>query len=133
MEQPQPTRYDVWASNLLLLSFGLMTVDAYCRGNQLFEPEMDWLNRGVWIAVYLFMGALYYQLRHGYRGVKTSFLLIIGVGIFNWLTDSGPRFSSGADYPLKHLMSWGQTGLTLAAALLVIVSLLLEYKAKPKP
>ncbi|MDU0372103.1 hypothetical protein ACFPAF_17000 [Hymenobacter endophyticus] len=117
----QKHRYDIWASNLLFLAFGLSVLMGYLRQRDYFAPD---LNTQDYIMHYLIAPVLlvvYYYIRKGIREVKTLFLALYGATLLNILTSSYSFISS--EDPLKTFDFLSQQLLYLAASVLLLLSL----------
>ncbi|MCA8830503.1 hypothetical protein [Hymenobacter pini] len=121
MATVQKHRFDVWASNLLFLAFGLSVLMNYLRHTGYFAPTLQTKD---YIMLYLISPVLlvaYYYIRKGFREAKTLVLALCGVTLLNTLTSSH-NFISSED-PLKTFDFLSQPLLYLAASILLLLSL----------
>lgn len=133
MDKSKQTKYDVWASNLMLLSLLISIIHAYWTGIHMFDGERSWWSRGVYVFVYLFLANLYYYLRSGDKSIKTSFLVLIAVVALSML----PALQKGGGFVFRNeasdVLSVIEITLQVGGILLVLVSLVRDMRtAIPK-
>ena len=121
METRQQHKYDIWASNLLFLGFGLSLLMGFLRHTGYFASDLQTKD---YITLYLITPLLlvmYYYIRKGVRAVKILFLTLYGVTLVQFLpSNSG---SIPTDATLKTFDFFSQHILQLGAGVLILLSL----------
>lgn len=120
MVTSQQHKYDIWASNLLFLAFGLSVGMGYLRHRGYFANDLQPKD---YITLYLInpiLLACYYYIRKGLRPVKTLFLTLYGLVLIQIIRTGSPVFS---DASLKTFDFVSQHFLQLGASLLMLLSL----------
>ncbi|RAK67139.1 hypothetical protein [Hymenobacter edaphi] len=130
MEKLRRSNYDIWASTLLLVSWAFSIAYAGYAGIHMFNPDLPWLSRGLYVLVYGFLAAMYYYQRSGDRNSKLWFLLLMGVVFYQGLS----AYQQTEGFHFQDTLRAGLYAATklfeLAGTLLLIVSLIRDWKAK---
>jgi hypothetical protein len=121
MTATQQRSCEVWASNLLYLTFAVSVVADFLLGRGYFAPHK---STGQYLMLY---GAtplllyVYYKIRQGLKGAKTFFLTVYAFVLLQLLSGGLPPTSY--DTPLEAANLLVQHGLQIGACLLMLLSL----------
>lgn len=121
MTTTQQRHFEVWASNLLYLTFGVSLVADYLLGHGYFAPGK---RQGQYFELYLAMPVLlvvYYYIRQGVRGAKTLFLVLFAFVLFHLHEGGLPPSDYDTEWEVFSLVL--QYGLQLMACALLLLSL----------
>jgi hypothetical protein len=122
MNHFQQTKYDIWATNALFFAFGLSIVMNYVTKKGFFASPMTTSTLvGLIIGNGLMLG-LFYYIRKGLKGAKTSFLIIYALVVLKIV--SGDWIAKSCDTPLNTFDFISQHTLQVAASILLIISLI---------
>ena len=117
----QQHRCEVWASNLLFLTFAVSLVADYRLGCGYFAAHKSQAAYGMLYLGNPILLATYYYIRRGLRGAKTLFLTLYAFVLFNLMTGGLSPTSYDTPFELGNLLV--QHGLQVAACLLLLASL----------
>lgn len=121
MTTTQQHRYEVWASNMLYLTFAVSVVADFLLRRGYFAPHK---STGQYLMLYLaspFLLYVYYKIRQGVKGAKTLFLTLYAFVLFQLL--NGGLSPASYDTPLEAINLLVQHGLQVGASLLLLLSL----------
>lgn len=121
MTATQQHRFEVWASNLLYLTFAVSVVADYLLGHGYFAPHKSTAQYLTLYAATPLLLWVYYKIRQGVKGAKTLFLTLYAFVLFHLMSDGLPPTSY--DTPLEVASLLVQHGLQVCACLLLLVSL----------
>jgi hypothetical protein len=130
MTATQQRSCEVWASNLLYLTFGVSVVADFLLNRGYFAPHK---TTGQYLMLY---GAnplllfVYYKIREGLKGAKTFFLTLYAFVLLQLLNGGQPPASY--DTPLELASLLVQHGLQIGACLLMLFSLLVPTRTPAK-
>jgi hypothetical protein len=116
----QQHKYDIWASNLLFLGFGLSLPMNYLLHKGYFASGLQTKDYIILYLISPLILVMYYYIRKGVRAVKILFLTLYGVTLMEFLpSNSG---SIPTDATLKTFDFFSQHILQLGAGVLILLS-----------
>jgi len=121
MTTTQQHRFEVWASMMLYLTFGVSVVADFLLARGYFAPSHS--PKGYFM-LYLanpFLLYVYYQIRKGVAGAKKLFLVLYAFVLLELL--QGGLALASYDTPLEATNLLVQHGLQVAACLLLLLSM----------
>lgn len=119
--ETQQHKYDIWASNLLFLGFGISLPMNLLLHKGYFASGLQTKD---YIILYLISPVvliIYYFIRKGVRAVKILFLALYGVTLVQFLPNNSSSIPTGAT--LKTVDFFSQHILQLGGSLLILLSL----------
>jgi hypothetical protein len=124
MTTAQQHRYEVWASELLYLTFTVSFLADFVLGQGYFAAHKNYLLLFGANPLLLF---IYYKIRKGIKGAKTLFLTLYAFVLLQLLR--GGLSPASYDTPLKLANLLVRHGLQLGACLLLLLSLRMPAEA----
>jgi hypothetical protein len=121
MTTTQQHRYEVWASELLYLTFTVSFIIDFILGCGYFAPHKSPGQYFLLFGVNPLLLFVYYKIRQGVKGAKTLFMTLYAFVLLQLL--SGGLSPASYDTPLEAGNLLVQHGLQVGACLLLLLSL----------
>jgi hypothetical protein len=121
MTTTQQHRYEVWASDLLFLTFTVSFIADFLLGCGYFALHKSTGQYFLLFGVNPFLLFVYYKIRQGVKGAKTLLLTLYAFVLLQLLSGGLPPTSYDTPLELGNLLV--QHGLQVGACLLLLLSL----------
>lgn len=121
MEPNQQHKYEVWASNLLYLTFTISLITDFVLEYGYFAPHKSMGQYLILYGVNPLLLFVYYKIRQGLKSAKTFFLVCYAFVIFHIFSDGVD--ASSYDTELKTFSLVAQHTSQILACLFMLLSL----------
>jgi len=129
MEPSKQHKYEVWASNLLYLTFVVSLVTDFILKCGYFAPHKSGSQLVMLYVITPFLLFVYYKIRQGVKGAKTLFLACYALVVFQIISDG--LSPAAYDTELKAFSLAAQHTSQILACLFILLSLRTPASKQP--